>query len=561
MLALMLCFLPRLALAQSDPEAEALREKAIFEDYLNLRFSEAEAKLNQAIKLCETACSPQTQAKLYRDLGVVYVAGLKQRDAGIGMFVEAVMLDPNIQLDPDLSSDELQGALDEARGLAGEAAAVEPPPPDGPVQPPPATTEVLPVEEYEGVFHTPAVEQLVNTPLPLYIEVHDADWVAKVAKVKLYYRGFGMVRFKEMEAPKIGEFGYGVELSCDIVGMSPGKLAYYFNIFDEDGDAAADVGTEASPHTVEIKEQIEASPMPIPGQGLPPPCPSPVVETAPPGIAQTEPAETGPMTIEDCPPDFPGCEPPEDDFGEPEEEEKEFARHWVSIGFQADFLLMQAAPDACAGTFTGDLNCFEGDQVWDPAAREAAGYDGFDRPPGDGVLDDAGTVGGGFAMATQRILIGYDFAITQNLLVGARGGFAFNGGPTLIQTLEDGTQISGNEFFAIHGEVRLAYWFGQNVLSDQFVRPFVQLGGGAAQIDAGLDTEVIDTTRGSCDTGECVVPVTAWRKTGQGFISAGGGAMLAFAPTIGLTLEARFMQMLPASGSAIGAQGGMVFGF
>jgi hypothetical protein len=120
------------------------------------------------------------------------------------------------------------------------------------------------------------------------------------------------------------------------------------------------------------------------------------------------------------------------------------------------------------------------------------------------------------------------------------------------------------EFMAIHGELRGAYWFGDQVLTTEFLRPFVQVSGGAAQVDAGLDTEVVDLSAGrSCvdATMSCRVPVTAWRKTGTFFLSAGAGAMLAFDKNVGLLLEARFMQILPTSGSVLAAGAGVAVGF
>jgi hypothetical protein len=561
---------PNARAASNDAKAEELREKAIFDDYLNLRFQDAEAKLNEAIQLCESGCSNPVKAKLYRDLGVVYIAGLKQREAGVGMFVEAVTHDKGIQLDPDLSSDELQAALAEARELAGDATPPEPSAPSEPEssgganQPPPKSDKLLPVDEFEGVFHTPVEEQLVNTPIPIYVEVHDENWTAKVKAVRLNYRGFGMVRFKEVDLPKVGEHGYGFEVDCKEVGMSQGKFDYYVVVVDEDGDAAADIGTERSPHSVQLKSEIEYSPQPLPGREIPPQCEMPAAGAAP------EMASGEPSSSEDCPPDFPGCggsEFEEEWDSEPElPDHAQFSRHWIVAGGQLDFLWMHEAPDACSGNFTSELSCFEGETYWDP--RVEGRTNDFQ---GDGVIDGAGSTSGGFALATKRILIGYDYAITQNFLLGARLGFAMGGAPRLVDA-DPNTPDTNPEFLALHAELRGAYWFGDTVLSEQLVRPFVQVSGGAAQVDAGLETEVIDLSDGrSCverpdpATGQpavtCRVPVTAWRKTGTFFVSAGGGVVFAFAKSAGVLLEGRLMQMLPASGTALGAGAGVVVGF
>lgn len=550
--------------AANDAEAEALREQAIFDDYLNLRFGEAETKLNRAVQMCDSGCSNAVKARLYRDLGVVYIAGLKQRDAGIGMFVEAVVLDPSIQLDPDLSSEELQQALAEARELAGSA---PPPSAEGSkssagVQPPPKHYDILPVEEFEGVFHTPPEEQLVNTPLPIYVEVNDADWTAKVDRVVLHYRGFGMVRFKEVPLQELGKNGYAIEIDCKEVGMSPGKLDYYVTIVDEDGDAAADVGTEQSPHSVEIKTEIEHSPQPLPGKKLPAQCDMPEAGSVP-GMSASP-----TIAADECPPDFPGCGEAEfeDDFDDEIEvpEHARFPQHWVSLGGQLDFLWMHDVPDACTGNYTSEYHCFEGDLYWDPSVPGRT--NDFEQ---DGIIDGGGTTSGGLALATQRLLLGYDFALTHHVLIGARLGIAFGGGPQLVDQ-DPLTPDDNPEFMPLHAELRGAYWFGDPVT--QSVRPFLQLSGGAAQVDAGLETEVIDLSGGrSCVEGpdpatgqpvpSCRVPVTAWRKTGTFFVSAGAGAMFSVSKNVGILVEARYMHLLPASGAVLAGGAGVAVGF
>jgi hypothetical protein len=219
---------------------------------------------------------------------------------------------------------------------------------------------------------------------------------------------------------------------------------------------------------------------------------------------------------------------------------------------------MHEVPDACTGNFTSEYNCFEGDLYWDPSVPGRT--NDFDA---DGAMDGGGTTSGGLALATQRLLLGYDFAITGNILVGARLGLAFGGGPQ--RTRQDPLDTETYpEFMALHGELRGAYWFGDQVLTTETFRPFVQLGAGAAQVDAGLQTEVIDLSAGrSCNdaTMTCRVPVTAWRKTGTVFLGAGVGSMLAFSKNAGILLEARFMQLLPASGSVLGAGAGVMVGF
>jgi hypothetical protein len=52
----------------------------------------------------------------------------------------------------------------------------------------------------------------------------------------------------------------------------------------------------------------------------------------------------------------------------------------------------------------------------------------------------------------------------------------------------------------------------------------------------------------------------AWKKTGLGFAAVGAGAMLALAPSTGVTLECRAIEMFPHPTPALGLQVGYVIG-
>jgi hypothetical protein len=52
----------------------------------------------------------------------------------------------------------------------------------------------------------------------------------------------------------------------------------------------------------------------------------------------------------------------------------------------------------------------------------------------------------------------------------------------------------------------------------------------------------------------------AWRKMGQGFITAGGGVVYAFKENLGAQLNINLMYMLPTSGPVIEPSIGIVYG-
>jgi hypothetical protein len=166
--------------------------------------------------------------------------------------------------------------------------------------------------------------------------------------------------------------------------------------------------------------------------------------------------------------------------------------------------------------------------------------------------------------ATQRILVGYDFAVTPSILLGVRAGFAFMGGGPQKNSAVSG---QGKAFFPYHAELRGAYWFGG--ADNGAVRPYLQLSGGAAQIDGQVQVPIADRARaGECSTlegqaqgPECYAqPVDAWKKAGTVFLSAGIGSLIALGDQHGLLLEARAMQLLGAAGLGAGLQAGYTLG-
>jgi hypothetical protein len=166
----------------------------------------------------------------------------------------------------------------------------------------------------------------------------------------------------------------------------------------------------------------------------------------------------------------------------------------------------------------------------------------------------------------------------------------------------------------LHIEIRGQFWFLP--LTAKLLRAYVLVGGGMAQVDAkvaineydcekaghdpqgndvstrtidGMDNPKYDETSKyyvapfqsgdktlnpyqQCRTGKTNTnykiknappadAVDGWRKMGQGFIEVGVGGMLAFKDNMGVTLEAKLLYMLPASGIVIQPSAGFMLGF
>lgn len=518
--------------ASNDARAQALARQALLKHYLNLEFEAAEGKLRQAIELCTRDCSNAVRARIFVDLGVVYIAGLKKREDGLASFLEALSLDPSVELDPDLTTDEVRQAFEEAK-RGGEVM------PSAGAQ---ASEQVLDIDAVDpaeaaaatgqlptGIIHAPPPEQTVHTPLPLFVKV---AWKG-VAGVDAYVKSFGAPKYQPVRLEPY-QGGWAGEAPCSVVGTVAGQLSYYFVASDREGEPLGTVGSPESPFVVDMKPQLDGPPPHLPGQRPPEPCPAPP---------------------EDCPPDFPGCAP----LGEgwPEEEptasKPTHRRFWVNLSLAADALLMPAADAACAGD---DYECFyEGDVYRDPSLPVGLEEGGARRGAGD--------VNGGLALATMRVLAGVDYALTPHWLLGVNLGFAFRGGPQRA-----GGQVEGAAFFPLHAELGASYWFrdGLNLQRGALV-PFASLSAGLAQVDASLEVPIVDQSAAALEDcagqgGECLVKnVEAWRKTGTLFAALGGGALYAIDERGGVVADLRLMQLFPSPGTGFALRLGYRYGF
>jgi Tetratricopeptide repeat len=119
--------------AANDAAAAKLREAAIYQDYLATDFPAAEKKLSQALALCDKPadCTAATRARLHCDLGSVYFASQKVDEAR-AQFSAALKEDPNVGIDPDLTTPEMQKEFAAAKGGGGKTApATKPEPAEG----------------------------------------------------------------------------------------------------------------------------------------------------------------------------------------------------------------------------------------------------------------------------------------------------------------------------------------------------------------------------------------------------------------------------------------------
>src|SRR5690606_3880036 len=142
------------------------------------------------------------KAMVLRDLGVVYLAGMEDRETALDYFKQAVQADPFVQLDEDLSSDEIKALFSEAKAAVGA----------------PTTADLGGSAEEEeldtagsGVTggHVPPKEQAVDTPVPIFLRTSGGE----IDAVNLMFRAPGQPQFRSMcLRPYNG--GWGGEVDC-----------------------------------------------------------------------------------------------------------------------------------------------------------------------------------------------------------------------------------------------------------------------------------------------------------------------------------------------------------
>lgn len=552
------------AFAQGKVEAsaKALQKKAMEEDYLVTDFAKAQDKLEKAIAQCGTdKCSATVRATLRRDLGVVQIGGQLDKDKGRQNFVEALKIDPNVQLDPDLKTKDLEAAFEaakkQARGGASEGS---------------TTSSGGNGEAPGGDFvHTPAPGQQIRTPLPIYVEYAGEETLVKVI---VRYKGFGMTDWKTVELKKMGEKGWGGQLPCTDVELA-GAAQYYIQGFNADNDPVATSGDRNNPFKVPFTNDKPATSPSLPGQ--PPP---------------TQCVSTG-----DCPPNFPGCKgkkKPEvsssseelvgKDGGEScesnsecksdlcederctEPEHASKARKiWIGVFGAFDYSFVPSSDDVCKVSPTKDgqlpLNdanyyCVNSDGNDYPfrrvqGATNARDYENDAIQPTSS--DGYDKVSGGGAFGNVRIMASLDYALTDNWLIGGRLGYVFNTYPG--QAAKD----DGKTFAPIHVEARGTYLFGEHALAKKFA-PYAFFGGGVSTFDAKVQVTVSEKDPSSGKIAR--KQVDGYHIAGPGFFALGGGVRVGISEAVGfmggLRLNLAFGNSFMPS---VGPEVGLVFGF
>lgn len=595
----MLFAVPAAAQYTRDNAANKKIDEAINNHYLATEFDKAEGVLTGTINACGDKCSPQVIGKAWMYVGIVRGSGKNDLAGAKEAFQKAIAADPGVKLDAALATPETQKAFQDAGG-GGTAA----PPPATPEPTAPAPAAEPADESGEGVSCTPEVRE-VQTRRPIPVQCATDE---EATAMELRYKVGDT--WKSLKMDKKGE-SFRAQIPCDAT-MDPMTLRVYVRAKDASGEVVGSWGTKGKPIEFSLGEDVAADPPKFDDAEAPLRC----------------------EAKEECPPDFPGCGPSgpargDKDWGAACDNSSECKEGLLcmdgtcetapSCDTDADCDTGSCVGGKCdigegAGSTSGpykkhwlglhvaqDIAIIGGSDVCTPAAQTndnfACFYKDLDRPyvgdpfPGTGIA--TGTV-----VATTRILLSYDLAVSPNITVGARVGYAIGGGPAAGQEVEsdggtpddpsDDTYTGGTAFLPFHAELRGAYWIGKNALGKKGLRPYLGLGGGMAQVDAKVPVTIKDCT-GRYDDGtlhatdgnpasatpieDCRQALTnfdqrempdvqldAYKKLGQGFVTVSGGLAFAFKENMALQLNLNFMYMLPSSGAVLEPSLGFVAG-
>ena len=499
-------------------------------EYLGTQFEQAQETLNKAMALCAEgagACSPKVEAQLHRDMGVVLITGLGQTEEGRLQFAQALSLEPSVQLDADLATDEVKEIWAEVKAEVAGGGGTGAEPEAGGAAPSGLGAIGIGGEAVEGdLIHTAPTEGAIQTPLPLYAELPEGVATPKM-KLSVRYRTFGAERWKTIEMDRHAQ-GYAAEIPCADISNVTGELKYYIQA-TEGGDLVAFSGSRVKPHRVMIKRLLDGEPPRLPGKPPPAQC-----------------SETGDVPDcfddEDCG-DYAICDDGvcKESGDRPSKDGAPLKKNVLSVTFQMDMLSFPSETTVCRNPLTpgyteGNYTCFFSDGTQYVA----------DPDP----LYKGNSVNGGFGMATMRVLLGYDRAIWSGLRLGARVGFAFGGGPK-SQT------PAGSAFNPIHVEGRAGWWF---VNKQTFFQPYAMLSGGMMQVDGKVIVIVHNPDDGT-EFANQDVNLEAWNKTGLQFVSLGAGALLALSSSLGAVVEVKAGMLFPKSGTFFALALGPAFSF
>jgi hypothetical protein len=529
-------------------------------------------------------------------VGIVRGAGKQDTEGATAAFFEATALDPNVQLDRDLATEELQ-ALFAASKADGSGATEEVPLEATPG----ATTEEVIVSSME--CSPELVEVETRRPIPVTCKTS-----TPASRVTLMYKGYGANKWSQVSLGKSADAWVG-QIPCSGTGIQ-GSLSWYVKATSNDGKVLDTFGSEGEPLSVEMVASTSLPPPALPGKEPPARCVDPADcpeemrgTPACPGTEKADASKGGAGWGDSCRvhgdcgdglycadgtcESPPSCETDQDcsggtcqdslcsyPDGDAEEDSDEDGAEPAQKTFFGLFVALDMAQmdgsGVCNPAVSGDeYECYVAETIRYSAPTVQA--DGVTlspfHNPASGSADyspgRSGQISSSLAPSSVRIMASIERVFTSSLTAEARLGMSIGGPP--------GRGIGSK----LHLGARGKYWFSG---LGKGLRLFGTVGAGLGQVDgqAGVTVQDFQVDGGPlyqsyaqgnspyCVNAQgvpyCQLPATAFKKMGPAFVGAGLGAYYNLGGH-GPVLEVTGQVMLPATGLVIQPAGGWMVGF
>lgn len=209
-----------------------LNKKAV-DEFENLNFDQARKILKDALDACSRngLDGSQIAARTHVHLGVVLLAGFKQKDDALAEFKKALEIAPDIKLDKLLATPEIQEVFDQAVEAqksdksGGETA--------------PAAAD--------AVTHEPVTRAAQGKPIPINVTL---DSSVKAKKVMLSFSADGSEDFGEREMKEASPGNWMAEIPASATAGA--KVSYYIEVDGDDDQVVAKKGSAAEPLVVSL---------------------------------------------------------------------------------------------------------------------------------------------------------------------------------------------------------------------------------------------------------------------------------------------------------------------
>ncbi|HWO10761.1 MAG TPA: hypothetical protein VNN80_14810 [Polyangiaceae bacterium] len=457
------------ALAGPNDAAATQAINQAMDEYLKTKDADAaEGRLLEAIALCGKDCKSEVLAQAWMYTGIVKGNGQKDWDTAREAFSVALGFDDKVQLDPRFFNPTAQALFD---GIKNQQKPADP------------ANVVAGFEPGTQMGCVPLVQEVeVSRPIPISCSTR----VQGVSGVVLRYRQYGDENWKRIDLKRNGDEWRG-EIPCAELAR-PGTWGMYVEARDERDNALERIGARDKPLVFKVVEKTSAPPPALPGE--PPPdkcvqtayCPDEMI-----GTPACEALKGGPVAAKEtackqssdcdlgmscvdsvckaqnvCTEDSDCTSDEMCQAGLCVERPRASKLDWFGVHFGVDFTSVPSASNVCDPDGSGEYACFDGDQA----------YEGTPYP------GSAGEVPGGIKAGTLRVMFSYDRFLLENLSLGARFGFAFNGAP--------------EDFFPLHFEARGTYYFGNVTQGRSRFTPYVAVGIGLAQVDTKVPVQIVD---------------------------------------------------------------------